>query len=295
MKDAKAGAPHASHAEATEAAAAVARKAGIAVTELSTPEQYREAHQLFLRVWRTDHQPVAVEMMRALSHAGAYVAGAFLDDRLVGAAVAFLTGPTDDDPLPHLHSHITGVDQTAQGRGVGLALKLHQRAWALGRGIDTVTWTYDPLVRRNAFFNLVKLGAHADRYLVDFYGPMGDGINAGQGSDRILIRWSLTSPRATAAAAGHGREADVADIPADAVVLRSDDAGWPRSSSASGSSALLCAVPKSIEQLRVADPALARAWRHGVRDALGNALGNGYEVAGATRSGWYVLEHVGGR
>ena len=79
-------------------------------------------------------------------------------------------------------------------RNVGYALKLHQRAWALQRGIATITWTFDPLVRRNAYFNLAKLGVRATRYLPNFYGAMQDPINAGDDTDRLLVDWDLASP-----------------------------------------------------------------------------------------------------
>src|SRR6266542_3171738 len=102
-----------------------------------------------------------------------YVAGAMRDRRMVGASVGFLH-PAGG--VFGLHSHITGVRAAARGRGAGFALKQHQRAWALARDLPVVTWTFDPLVRRNAFLNLVKLGAEVVEYLPDFYGPMGDGI-----------------------------------------------------------------------------------------------------------------------
>ena len=109
---------------------------------------------LFDGIWRfrPGRAPITVEMMRALSHAGNYVAGAFEGDRLAGGSV----GSSAGHPL---HSHVTGA---AIGRGIGFALKLHQRAWALARELERITWTYDPLVRRNAHFNLAKLGARPE-------------------------------------------------------------------------------------------------------------------------------------
>ena len=67
---------------------------------------------------------------------------------------------------------------TRRGRGhqVGHALKMHQRRWALERGLSTITWTFDPLVARNAYFNLAKLGATPVHYYEDFYGELGDEL-----------------------------------------------------------------------------------------------------------------------
>src|SRR4051794_4342172 len=122
------------------------------VRELTTPKELYTASALFAEIWRpTD--PMPFEMLRVIRHIGGYVAGAYDGSMMIGACAGF---PTADGAL---HSHITGV--AVQGRGVGLAMKLHQREWALGRGITTIRWTFDPLTRRNAYFNLAKLAARA--------------------------------------------------------------------------------------------------------------------------------------
>ena len=71
---------------------------------------------------------------------------------MVGASAGFFTAPPD----AVLHSHITGV-APGQHRGIGFPLKVHQQAWALACGVPEVVWTFDPLVARNAWFNLAKL------------------------------------------------------------------------------------------------------------------------------------------
>src|SRR5206468_9447310 len=151
--------------------------------------------------------PVGSDTLRALAHSGNYVAGAFIEGRLIGGLVGWLGG-TPPHEL-HMHSHILGVLPGNETRGLGFELKQHQRGWCLGRGVNVMEWTTDPLVRRNAHFNLTKLGAEAPDYLVNVYGQMRDGINAGEESDRLLIRWHLDSERAEAAAAGKLREVDV--------------------------------------------------------------------------------------
>lgn len=160
---------------------------------------------LFSTIWSTgpERPPINREVLRAFAHSGCYVAAAFEGDAMVAASAGFL-GRSGDDEL-HLHSHITGVLPAAQGRHVGLALKLHQRAWCLERGIEVVTWTFDPLVRRNAWFNLHLLGADVVELVPDFYGAMTDGINAGSASDRFVARWSLrTAASRPAIVAGDG-------------------------------------------------------------------------------------------
>ena len=150
--------------EATQAAVAAASAADVVVRELHRVDQLKAAQQLFEAVWRPAEgqpSPMTGELLRALAHAGCYVAGAYAGARMVGASAGFFTAP----PGPALHSHITGVAPQGQHRGVGFALKVHQRAWALARGITEVVWTFDPLVARNAWFNLAKLGARPTAYL----------------------------------------------------------------------------------------------------------------------------------
>ena len=62
-------------------------------------------------------------------------------------------------------------------------------------GIQEVRWTYDPLLARNARFNLGRLGAVAVGLLPAFYGQMTDRLNRGDRSDRFEVRWLLGSDR----------------------------------------------------------------------------------------------------
>ncbi len=175
---------------------------GIEVALADSLELQQQVLEVVDRIWRPPPgEPViTLGVLRAMVHAGNYCSAALLDGRLVGVCLGFLGD--HPPPVPAL-AHRRGHPSRAAGRHIGYALKLHQRAWALDRGLDTVTWTFDPLVRRNAYFNTVKLAARPVEYLVDFYGEMTDEINVGQGSDRLLVdgrcwrpTWS-TPPRGT--------------------------------------------------------------------------------------------------
>src|SRR5262245_30448075 len=148
-----------------------------------------EAATLLDGIWGTgDEHVVDPGTMRALAHVGGYVAGAYDGDTLVGASVGFFAADG------HLHSHVTGIAAEQQGRGIGRAVKLHQRDWALARGRTAISWTFDPLIARNAYFNLHSLGATVVDYLPDFYGAMDDGVNAGDATDRLYVVWALDTP-----------------------------------------------------------------------------------------------------
>jgi predicted GNAT superfamily acetyltransferase len=259
------------------------------ITEFHEVGELRELEKLFADIWeRQGVPPISSDTMKALAHSGNYVVGARLDGRLVGGLVGWIGGFPPRDL--HMHSHILGVVADVQARGVGFYLKQHQRRWCLDRGLSVVEWTFDPLVRRNANFNLTKLGAEAREYLVNVYGTMADGINAGEESDRLLISWRLDSPGALAAAEGRPAEPQVDDLlgGGGSVLL----SVGPREEPVAGevtTPVALCQVPADIVALRQSDPALARAWRLAARQALVGALSAGYRVSGATRSGWYVL------
>jgi predicted GNAT superfamily acetyltransferase len=260
------------------------------ISELRELEDLRELEGLFSDIWqRPDEPPINSDILRALVHSGNYVVGARVGTRLVGGLVGWLGGL----PAPelHMHSHILGVVADSGGGGLGFELKQHQRRWCLERGVKVVEWTTDPLVRRNAYFNLYKLGAQAREYLVNFYGVMTDGLNVGEESDRLLISWQLDSAQAESAAAGHATELEVEQLLRDgaATVLCVGAQGEPVGGSQAGR-VLICQVPEDIVALRRSEPAMARSWRVAVRRALGDGLAAGYRVSGATRTGWYVLE-----
>jgi predicted GNAT superfamily acetyltransferase len=189
-----------------------------------------------------------------------------------------------------MHSHILGVDPAMHGRGVGFALKLHQRAWALQRGIERINWTYDPLVRRNGHFNLVKLGGCGVEYLVDFYGPMPDAINGGDHTDRVLIDWDLTATATAGDNASHAADLEAWLSRGAQIALGVDDAGGPKRGAVDASaSAVLCATPPDIVELRRTDLAAAHRWRVAVRDTLVEAMSCDMQLVSMARGGWYVL------
>ena len=176
--------------EAEQDAAAAAARASVVMAELDTVEGLRGAADLFSRIWETPSvPPMPHDVLRSLVHAGGRVHAAFRDEHLVGAAVAVFSAPAD----AACYSLIAGVSPAAESRGIGLALKLAQRAWALRAGATRMVWTFDPLLRRNARFNMTRLGAVGTEYLVDFYGEVTDGVNDPE-TDRLAVTWNLLEP-----------------------------------------------------------------------------------------------------
>lgn len=274
-----------------DAAERAASHAGITIRELSKMDDLVEAAQLFDETWNVEGKSLLPSnLARALTHAGNFCAGAYAGDRMLGAVLGFLGL---HDGVIHLHSHVLAVRRSAEHHGIGFALKQYQRAWALDRNIRTITWTFDPLVRRNAYFNLCKLGAQVVEYHVDFYGEMPDGLNAGDESDRVVIAWSLDSERTIRSSDGHPSDPDIELLKRNgaSVLLDVDGSGAPVMNGQMAPVSL-CRVPEDAVGMRLEDPELAHAWRKALRETMGTAFSEGYSATAISRSGWYVLERA---
>lgn len=276
----------ASPEEASDAATAAATRAGVEIRLLSEVGDFARVAALFQSIWtkQGETSPVNVETLRALSKAGSYVGGAFEHDELVGACFGFFAAPDQRA----LHSHIAGVSSRMRGRSVGFALKVHQRAWALEEGLDEISWTFDPLISRNAHFNLVKLAATPTSYHRNFYGHMADALNGADDTDRMLVTWYVRDPRVVAAC--HGEPFDAArDIAAAEPLLGvGEDLGPLRHRT--DARLVRVALPRDIETLRLTEPALATAWRLALRETLGSSLEGGGRVLSFDRSGAYTID-----
>lgn len=271
---------------AVQAADAAGLAAGVSVREVLDLQELGGVVDLLATIWgRGQNPPVTLELLRAFTKAGNYVGGAFEGDTLVGACVGFFHAPAEDA----LHSHIAGVAPVATGRSVGFALKLHQRSWAMLRGVSEIAWTFDPLVSRNAHVNLVKLGALPVEYLPNFYGAMPDRINGADDSDRLLVRWPLRAPAVQAASCG---ETTRVHVGADATVaLGVGPDGLPVRGRLDCDTSLV-AVPDDIETLRRTEPEAAQLWRVAVREVLTELVADGSRITGFARSGGYVVRRT---
>ena len=230
-----------------------------------TPADSALIAELFDRVWDVKSM-VSPEIMTASMHNGGYGSVIYIESgsmfRPVGAAFALVGRALPGLNGPNLHSHATGVVPEFVGMGIGEMIKRHQWHWAKENGFDTITWTFDPLVRRNAHFNLVKLGARVLGYHQNFYGELDDGINAGEQSDRVLVRW------------------DVAGVVAP--IGRKFIEPTPNS--------IVIETPADIEQLRKTDRVQSDQWRARQRAEFESAQLNGLHVVGMSSNFSYVLD-----
>lgn len=173
----------------------------IDVRPLASVEEAAETVVLQRQIWGFEEVELVPKRLFVLApKIGGHALGAFDGGRLVGFAYA-IPGlkPTGKS---YLHSHMVGVAESHRDRGVGRALKLAQRDEALGRGIDLIEWTFDPLQLKNAFFNIQRLGAIVRRFIPNQYGITTSHLQAGLPTDRCVAEWWLKSDRVQQALAG---------------------------------------------------------------------------------------------
>jgi predicted GNAT superfamily acetyltransferase len=223
-------------------------------------------------------------LIRAFDHAGTVILGAETEGEFVGVVLGF---PGLDEGL-HMHSHMLGVLPAWQSRGVGFALKLGQRAACLDRGITEARWTYDPLVARNAWFNIMKLGVVGTGMLRGFYGQMDDSINRDDRSDRFEVRWRLESERVDRALRGETLEPAAGPTLLDAE--GESDAPRPRATAASPERGAVIRVPIDYHHMRRRDPKLGTAWRDASAYAFEACFRAGLVAAWIGRDGRYVFD-----
>ena len=192
----------------------------IQVRELDNLQDQDLGRNIFDITWSMDAgTEITPNLLQAMVHSGSYLSGAFIDNKIVGAAFAF---PATNGGL-HLHSHMTAVLPGYRDKGVGYALKLDQWNWAKKKNYSHLSWTFDPLVRRNAKLNIAKLGVDISAYHPNFYGDMPDALNAGDESDRLMVSWrtDIDAPKARELITKPETGDILIEIPEDIVAIRS--------------------------------------------------------------------------
>jgi len=230
----------------------------IQVRRLETLTDQTLGRQIFDQTWAMDSgTEITPNLLQAMVHSGAYLSGAFIDEKCVGAAFAF---PATTEGL-HLHSHMTAVLDEYRDKGIGYSLKIDQWNWAKKNNYKEITWTFDPLVARNAKLNLIKLGIDISAYYPNFYGDMPDALNAGDESDRVMASWKVEGdqPVAKSVITNPDKADTLIKIPEDIVAIRSEDIS---------------------ENLK---------WRHKVREEFMRAFEKGGKVVGFSANNEYVV------
>lgn len=228
---------------------------------------YRAIEDLQVQIWGFESRAlVPAHVLHIASTCGGILLGAHVEGTLVGFALGFLG--RKDARLCHV-SHMVGIHPDYQGRGIGAALKWGQRQRALEQRLDLMTWTFDPLEVRNAYFNLHKLGAFTRKYYVDYYGDLGDILNRGLPTDRLMVEWELRNPL-------HRKV--VPDSTARPILENHDGIPVLSLDPSHLGHPLSIVMPDDIQQLKREDPDLALEWRMAMRETLLWAFTRDYVV-----------------
>jgi predicted GNAT superfamily acetyltransferase len=265
-------------------------------------EEYRACQDLQEEVWGEDFSEITpASILKIGQRLGGVSSGAFDPGGTLVGFVFGLTGSEDGRPLHW--SHMLAVRHERRGRGIGRKLKEHQRAVLLEAGVEEMTWTFDPLVARNAHFNLNRLGVEVVEYVPNMYGETGSRLHRGLGTDRFRVVWDLTAyaPDAEGGEVGAAESGDGAGAgagedapPPGAPASRGPDGSPGPGAPADGPPVVRVEIPADIQEVRREDAGEAREWRERTREGLLPRLSAGYRVAGfvpGPERGFYVLVH----
>lgn len=247
------------------------------IRPLAAVDEVRACEDLQFVAWQMPNyrEVVPLHMMVAVVKGGGLLLGAFDGDQLVGFVFGF-PGVTAGGRLKH-YSHMLAVRPGAQSQGIGRRLKLAQREAILARGIDLITWTYDPLESRNATLNLTKLGVVCRTYIRDLYGAMTDGLNAGLPTDRFEVEWWLAGERVARRLAGQDGGPPAGGVPVNVTGPAPGVFRQPgRIDLSLDAPAVEVEVPADYQALKAGAPALALEWRLATRQVFETYFAAGY-------------------
>ncbi|MSY47505.1 MAG: hypothetical protein F2644_02315 [Actinobacteria bacterium] len=225
------------------------------------PENAHDLARVLTEVWG-GADPIPPDVIIAIVHAGGY---ASLASQIVNGKKQFVGGSLAivGNHQRKLHSHVTGVIEAATKTGVGRALKDHQWMWAKENEFSAISWTFDPLVRRNAHFNLIVLGAKVVKYCQNYYGEINDLINAGDQTDRLVVE----------------RQVDGLSVAPSSITCVAKDGD------------LIIPTPLDIVGLRNTDRDTATRLRLEQRASFEAAFERSFLVHGLTDDGYFIMRY----
>ncbi len=233
-------------------------------------EEFASCVVLQKEIWGyADPDIYPLRMFVNVSRIGGHVLGAFTPKGPMAGFVVSIPAWRKEERF--FHSLLLGVLPEHENQGLGRMLKLAQRKAALRAGIDYIEWTFDPLQAKNAYFNIVRLGATARRYCPDYYGTIRSKLQRRLPSDRLVAEWWLKSSRVKKALAGK----------------------HPRPARKSAPTEV--AIPLDLDSLVTRRSARAREWQSYVRARLQSCFSRKLAITGFEKTdaeAWYLLDRI---
>lgn len=246
----------------------------IDIRPLRTNGECHAAAALQREIWGMEYiDVVPATLLHVVDYVGGLAAGAF---DAAGEMQGFVFGINGvrDGALVHW-SHMLGVRESSRNAGLGRMLKEFQRDSLAAIGVQRIYWTFDPLMAKNAYFNLNRLGAKVVEYVSDMYGKTTSPLHLGMPTDRLIVCLDA-KPASPASVAAPTRE-----TPMLTAFPRLDD--YTVSPGDRSPDAALIEIPGDILDVLARSPTSARTWRLAVRDHFQWALAQGYTVTGIHR------------
>jgi predicted GNAT superfamily acetyltransferase len=252
---------------------------------LRSNEDFHACVELQRHVWGWEQAEIVPStLLHAVGYVGGLVAGAFDSKNNLLGFVFGITGVRNGQ-LAHW-SHMLGVHESARNLGVGRMLKEYQRTTVAAMGVTRIYWSFDPLMAKNAHFNINRLGATVTEYVPDMYGTTASPLHLGMATDRLIVRLDTAAPPRSTVKIGsdHGLPILTPFPRLNDVTLSVGD--W-------SPDVVLIELPTEVLQVLERSPGSAQTWRLAVRDHFRWALKRGYSVTGFHRNAsdraFYVL------
>lgn len=286
---------------------------------LTQPSEFLAVEELQRKVWPgSDIEIIPSHLLISSCKHGGLCIGAYSKENQLVGFVYGLPGiySTPDGPRLMHYSHMLGIHPNFRDQGLGFLLKRAQWQMVRKQGVDRITWTYDPLLSKNAHLNITKLGAVCNTYHIEYYGELRDGLNIGIPTDRFEVDWWVNSRRVERKLSRQvRRQLDLAHyLSAEAQIInpsKLDENGYPVPGELQlpfelkedlldkdeYPAILLTEIPANYLELKEYDKSLSFAWRLHTREIFINLFRHGYLVTdfiylkGTRPRSMYVLSH----
>ena len=165
----------------------------VTIRRIRSNDECQACVDLQRHVWGFEQPEIVPStLLHAVEYVGGLVAGAFdQTDTLLG--FVFGISGLRDGQLAHW-SHMLGVHTSARNLGLGRKLKEFQRSVLASQGITKIYWSFDPLMAKNGYFNINRLGASVVEYVQDMYGTTASPLHLGMATDRLIVCLDSAAP-----------------------------------------------------------------------------------------------------
>ena len=249
----------------------------ITIRTLHSADEMAQAVELQRVYWGENMADLVPEhMLLSIARYGGHIHAAYDGNKMVGLLMGFLGADIEPNEPSDAPSHLYVMSKRMvvlpeyRGQKIGEHLKQAQRQFAQQHNIQLVLWTFDPLLSRNAYLNLHKLGAVGQKYEKDYFGASAD--NPVLSADRLQVNWWVNHR-----SLDNTGETDFSIAPVvNGVSLNDDGLLMPSDFQLIENEILRLEIPMEFVPIERINPDLAKQWRNFIRHAFTELLNAGY-------------------